>query len=298
MVNKCFSTLFLIVCLSACINNSTNQKMVFLTENIPSINPIEFNTFKLTNDQIIHKGIFSPDLTEYYFTVSDANFKQFDVYRQKKENGSWSNPKPAFFNSNYSDHGMIFSPDGNTLYFSSTRPTEVKGVPDTWHLWKSDKKDGEWSKPSYIEIPNLKNKLLSHPAVSNTGKMYFHASELDYSKMDIYYSENVNGKFRSAQKLQIPDDITTGKCTPFISPSEDYLIFASIGDDLDLMITFKKEDGQWTKARKLNDRINTKGQGNPYVTPDQNFLFFTALDSISGEWKIKWVNIENELQVK
>ena len=46
----------------------------------------------------------------------------------KKVDGIWSSPKEAFFNSDYSEHGMSFSPDGNTMYFSSTRPTNIDSV--------------------------------------------------------------------------------------------------------------------------------------------------------------------------
>ncbi|WP_175402819.1 TolB-like translocation protein [Mangrovivirga cuniculi] len=270
--------------------------MDFLTDNIPEGTPIEFQTYNIPNDFIIHKGIFSPSLDEYYYTISDRQFEQFDVYVQRKQNGQWSEPEKAFFNSEYSEHGMSFAPNGNTLYFSSTRPTKVKGIPETWHIWRSSKVNGKWSTPEFINIPNLANKLVSHPTISNSGTMYFHASNLDYSDMDIYLSKNTDGVFEPAQKASIIADTPSGKCTPYVSPSEDYLIFASIGEDLDLMITFKDGSGKWTNTKKLNENINTKGQGNPYVTPDDKFLFFTVIDDRDDSWKIKWVNIESELE--
>ena len=66
----------------------------------------------------------------------------------------------------------------------------------------------------------------------------------------------------------------TGKCTPFVSPKEDYLIFTSIGTELDLMISYNDVKGGWVNTRKLNDEINNKGQGNAYVTLNCKFLFF------------------------
>jgi len=281
--------------LVSCVNDPNNFKMDFLTDDIPGDIPIEFRSFDIPNGRLIHKGTFSPVLDEYYFTVSDRQFERFDVYVQKKENGSWSEPEQANFNSNYSDHGMSFSPDGNTLYFSSTRPTNVDGISETWHIWKSIKVDGKWSEPVFVNIPNVENKLVSHPSVSNSGTMYFHASNLDYSEMDIYFSKQVGGIFGSAQKASIEIGSPIGKCTPYISPSEDYLIFATVGEELNLMVTYKNDLGQWTNTKKLNERINDRGQGNPYVTPDDKFLFFTAVDTSSGAWKVMWVNIETEL---
>jgi hypothetical protein len=46
------------------------------------------------------------------------------------------------------------------------------------------------------------------------------------------------------------------KCTPYVSPKEDYLIFATIGNQLNLMISFNDEN----------------------------------------EWSVKWVDIESELK--
>ena len=218
--------LFTIVFLS-CKNKTDNARMTFLTKEVPDTIPIEFKQDIIPQNKLIHKGIFSPDLQEYYYTISDRNFEKFQVLMIKKNNGNWSESKKAFFNSKYNEHGMSFSPDGNTLYFSSTRPVDIDGVLPTWHIWKSDKINGEWTEPIFIDIPNLRNKLVSHPSVTNSGTLYFHSSNLDYSEMDIYCSKKVNGIFKDAEKISM--NLKTGKCTPYVSPKEDYLIYASIG---------------------------------------------------------------------
>ncbi|WP_432412492.1 hypothetical protein [Rasiella sp. SM2506] len=269
--------------------------MQFLNEEIPNNIPLEFKQNIVPKNKIIHKGIFSPDLKEYYYTISDNDFKNFEVFAVKNTNGIWSNPKKAFFSNTYNEHGMSFSPDGTSIYFSSTRPTNVEGVSETWHIWKSDKVNGAWKEPIFVDIPNLRNKLVSHPTITNSGTLYFHTSNLDYSEMDIYQSKEVKGKFEDAQKTSISMNIEIGKCTPFVSPKEDYLIFASIGNELDLMISYTNGKGGWIHTRKLNDKINNKGQGNPYVTPNNKFLFFTTGEHLDKEWKVKWVHIESEI---
>ncbi|MEM8899375.1 MAG: hypothetical protein AAGC85_14775, partial [Bacteroidota bacterium] len=100
-----------------------------------------------------------------------------------------------------------------------------------------------------------------------------------------------------AEKIQISFNSNTGKCTPYVSPDEGYLIFASIGDQLDLHISFKDRQGNWTKTKKLNGNINSLGQGNPFATPDSKYLFFTIGDYQDKEWKVMWVNIESELTI-
>ncbi|WP_344928230.1 hypothetical protein [Aquimarina addita] len=269
--------------------------MEFLTNKIPDKTPFEFMQNLVPDNKLIHRGIFSPNLKEYYYTISDKSFKKFEVFVIKNNNKNWSEPKKAFFSSSYNEHGMSFSPDGNSIYFSSTRPTKIDGVFETWHIWKSEKVNGEWKKPIFVDIPNLRQKLVSHPTVTESGTLYFHTSNLDYSEMNIYHSQQVDGKFINAEKTTISLNPETGTCTPYISPKEDYLIFASIGHELDLMISYSDGNGGWTNTKKLNNQINNKGQGNPYVTPNNKFLFFTTGEHLDKGWKIKWINIESEI---
>ncbi|MEM6736224.1 MAG: hypothetical protein AAF620_09165 [Bacteroidota bacterium] len=270
--------------------------MQFSTDHIPRSTPIEFKNDMVPNDKLIHKGIFSPDLRAYYYTLSDKNFENFDVYVINKQDGNWSVPEKAFFNSSYNEHGMSFSPNGNSIYFSSTRPVNMDSIPKTWHIWKSENVGGEWTEPVFIDIPNLRDKLLSHPTFTNSGNLYFHSSNLDYSHMDIYQAQRVNNKYQMAEKVSIYPDPNSGRCTPYVAPDEEYLIFASIGNQLDLYISFNDGKGNWTRTKKLDPKINSLGQGNPYITPDQKFLFFTTGGYQEKDWKVKWVNIESELK--
>ncbi|MTI19469.1 hypothetical protein E1176_00395, partial [Fulvivirga sp. RKSG066] len=226
----------------------------------------------------------------------DKDFENFTVFTIRRENDSWSKPEKAFFNSQYNEHGMSFSPDGNAIYFSSTRPANVDGVSATWHIWKSDKENGEWTEPVFVDIPNLRDKLVSHPAVTNAGTLYFHVSNLDFSEMDIYRSKQVDGKFENAERIAVSLPHETRKCTPYISPNEEFLVFATVGNELDLQVSFNDGQSNWTKTKRFSEAINSLGQGNPYITPDGKYLFFTTGDFVEKNWSVKWVNIESELK--
>ena len=193
-MNKLKIILIFTICLLSCKNETENTKMQFLTEEIPNKKPIEFKQDLIPKNKLIHKGIFSPDLQKYYYTISDKNFEQFEIFVIEKNHENWSAPKKAFFNSKYNEHGMSFSPNGNTLYFSSTRPVNIDGIVQTWHIWKSDKINGKWTEPVFVDIPNLRDKLVSHPTITNSETLYFHTSNLDYSDMDIYHSKKSEWK--------------------------------------------------------------------------------------------------------
>lgn len=271
--------------------------MKSLAEKLPKKTPLQFMEFLTPMDKLIHKGVLNPDLTEYYYTLSDKQFKQFDVYVVRKTENVWSKPEKAFFNSTFSDHGMSFSPDGKSIYFSSTRPTKIEGVSESWHIWKCDNINGVWSEPEYVDIPNLRDQLVSHPVITNSGKLFFHSSNLDYSEMNIYQSNKVNGRFTPATMTSISGtEQINQKCTPYVSPIEDYMIFASVGEKLDLFIAYNDGNDNWVNSRKLNAIINRNGQGNPSVTPDNSYLFYTTGNSDGTLWTVNWVNIESELK--
>ncbi|WP_420572516.1 hypothetical protein [Kordia sp.] len=291
--------LFLIaIAMLGCKYTKDDKKAKFLTELLPTKTPIVFKEELTPKDKIIHKGIFSPDLEHYYYTLSNKDFTQFDVYILEKKDGNWSQPKKAFFNSQYDDHGMNFSPDGNTIYFSSTRPTNMKDVAETWHIWKSEKVNEKWSKPTYVDVPNLRNKLVSHPVVTNSGTLYFHSSNLDYSGMDIYHAKSINGEYQEAKKVIASINPKGDKCTPYVSPNEKYMIYATVGNQLDLHLSFKDDSGNWIYKKKLSNAINTSGQGNPFVTPDHKYLFYTTGNHQGTNWNIKWVDIASDLEIK
>ncbi|MCK8523268.1 hypothetical protein M0D21_16935 [Aquimarina sp. D1M17] len=289
-----------IVFLSIAGCNSKEKKSttgeLLLSKPVPEDTPAPFLPELVDHNAMVHKGIFSNDLSEYYYTTSKKDFTQFNTYMVKKSNGRWSSPLPAFFNSTYNDHGMSFSPDGNTLYFSSTRPTDIDSIPNTWHLWKAKKVNDQWGESSYISIPNLNDKLVSHPSITKDGTLYFHVSNLDYSDMAIYSSQYIDGKFQKATKLNFGLTNKAGFCTPYVSPDHDYLVFAKVGTSLTLYISYRTE-GLWSPPIELPKAINTGGQGNPYITPNGEFLFYTQRDT-TNTWHINWVATRSFINTK
>lgn len=249
----------------------------------------------ISENQLIHRGIFSPDFEHFYFTISDKNYSNFTVKSIHKIENKWSKPKIAFFNSSDDNHGTSYSPDGNSIYFSSTRKVDNDSVLNTWHLWKTTKSEGKWTTPEFIDIPNLRDKLVSHPTITNNGRLYFHVSNLDYSNMNLYYSDQVDGKFQNAKPVFSKTTIHSdkNKCTPFISPDETYIIYAQIEAQLKLMICYKDENQNWGMPIELNKLINKNGQGNPFVTSDNKFLFYATGNHNVNNWRLKWVKIQD-----
>ena len=86
---------------------------------------------------------------------------------------------------------------------------------------------------------------------------------------------------------------TDGKeLAPCIAPDESFIVFTRVGKDTrkaDLYVSFKKNDGSWTKAVELGPGINTVHNNLcASLTPDGKYLFY--LSQVDGWNRIFWVS--------
>jgi len=252
----------------------------------PNSVPQEFCSHLIPKGKLVHSGILSPDSKQFYFTISDKSFSKFDVMVSEFKAGKWQDPKLAFFNSEFNEHGTSFSADGKLIYFSSTRPVPGNEV-ETWKIWRVNLLVEELV-PEYVDIPNLRDKLISHPSLTREGGLYFHAGNHDYSALKIYRCFPHENGFGLAEKLPGRINFGTQHCTPFIAKDGSYLIFESKGT---LYISNRNDKGEWEEATALNEKINKNNRGNPFVTSDQKFLFYASAskDKPFERWQINWV---------
>jgi len=277
-----------------------SAQQIFSADRPIVTSPVAFLPDLVPENKLLHRGVFSPDMRKYFYTLSDRQFSHFDVYMVDIVEGIRSAPREAFFNTGYNEHGMAFSPDGTSLYFSSTRPVEQPGTAATWHIWRTVRCNGVWSEPVFVDIPNLRDKLVSHPSVTSDGTLYYHSAGLDYRDMCIYCSDQSGGTFSAGIKLP-PSINHPGRiqCTPHVSPDGSYLLFEMVPD---ICFSTKTGSGVWSPAKPLCAEINVNGRGNPYVTPDERHLFFVSAENPTpGEherWLAYRVSTDSFLQIQ
>jgi len=278
---------------NATMKMNTEQKQ-YLGERPPNNAPVLFKPALIPDKQLAHAGIFTPDMNEYYYTLSNASFSQFTVMYIRRSGDQWTEPKEAFFNSSYLEHGVHFTEDGQWVYFSSTRPIEQENSANNWHIWRSKKEKNGWSKAQWVNIPGMKGKSSSHPSLTRSGRMYFHSYSPDFSDTALFVTEPLKGVFQKAKKVLFPEDVNQNTFTPFIAPDESYLLFEKKLDDLIEIYISYLDNGVWQLPKKLPKSINTKNLGNPYVTTDGQYLFYASGqwlgDGLPREWVIKWVS--------
>jgi len=193
----------------------------------------------------------------------------------REQGGIWPDFDTASFSIDM-DECPSFTPDGNRLYFISHKPVP----PSPYyirHLWYADRSGSGWADPVMLDSPVNEHFIVS-VSVAASGNMYLSLSDDD--KPGIYNSVMVGGIYQGPQKLSDSINYLHRPMRPYIAPDESYMLFdASETEDpfsqRDLAISYRKNDGTWTRAVFLDSTVNTSAsEGTPCVSGNNHFLFF------------------------
>ncbi len=255
----------------------TSNEIDYFGQNPPGLTPEIFAPGVVSTRYHEHSAPnFSPDGKEMVYTLS-CDPDHIIMYTRHL-NGKWSIPEPADFSGKYSDDAHVWSNDGKKMYFRSKRPVKNDTTINIYRNWIVSKTETGWGNPT------LNN--FSAYSFTKTGTNYFYEKS-ENGDWDIYCSKPVDNFLKNENPGKNINSENTD-ATPFIAPDESYLIFASQGRDdavgiMDLYISFKKEEGNWTRAKNLGEPVNIPGHISrfPRVSPDGKYLFY-------------WCNIKND----
>ncbi|WP_298902933.1 hypothetical protein [uncultured Psychroserpens sp.] len=261
----------------------------YLKQKPPSIKPKIFAPDLISKKGVYEFGsVFNKDATEFFYGV---NVKGKEEIRFSKLVGdSWSTPKTILKHERYGYNDPFLSPDENRLYFISQRTLDGLGDSKDYDIWYVEKMDDKWSDPINAG-PNINTEGDEYYiSFTNDGTMYF-SSNKNGSNFDIYASKFIDGEFQ--KPVALSDSINTNnyEADVFVDPNESYIIFCAnrpvgLGRG-DLYISFKNNDGTWTKSINMGEKINTKGHELcPFVSKDGKYLFYTSNQDIY------WVSAE------
>lgn len=219
-----------------------------------------------------YNGTFSPDGTEFYYTVTFPGRSVISMLKLGPDN-TWSEPAIAAFSGNYSDVDPILSPDGTRLFFTSYRPVDDSSKNVRTNIWFVERDGENWGSPQVI--PLTKNGDY-YSSSTNNGTIYFNV----WKTGDIFKAVKTDSTW-SIEKLAGTINSDKAEGDPFISPDEDYLIFrgydreGSFGAG-DLYISFNI-DSQWTIPENLGATINSDADEIcPLVTSNGKLFIFSS----------------------
>jgi hypothetical protein len=240
---------------------------------------------------------FSPDGKECILVLSEKNWNSFTMLYSQRINHEWCKFDTMPFSKNVNmTLEPFFTSNGKTLYFTSNAlPSKTKWDGDTWRV---DKRDNKWGKPERLSSTiNQPGKGQWFPTLSDSDNLYFIQADTVGWETDIYTSAWKAGAFSNPVKLDGRINSEKMEWDALIAKDESYLIFVRrYGDDTfggqDLYISFKNDNGDWTKAKHLGKEINTElWEQAPTLSPDGRYLFFGRLDIKTWEADIFWIDI-------
>ena len=136
--------------------------------------PLRIKEYDHMSNGVYSGGILNQSgdvLLMYFNELKDEKIS--DLYVSFKENdGSWS--KPAFIsalNTSYDEFGPTLDPDGETLYFASTRPGG-QGSADIYVTKRLDDSWVNWSDPINLGPPVNTSGFDAYYSIDNKGNVF------------------------------------------------------------------------------------------------------------------------------
>ncbi|MCB2409523.1 hypothetical protein [Hymenobacter lucidus] len=237
-------------------------------------------------DTLSDGGVFglalSHDGTEAYFTDSDRTRTSLRLMQAKRVAGRWQTPTLVPFASPFRDIDPIFSPDGQRLYFNSTRPYDNSATErPNFDVWVVERTGSGWSEPRRVAGVSQDSTSESYASVARNGTMYFTSTRRGGAgKSDIYASRLKNGQYQPAQALALNTPGSDGN--PFISANDQLLLFISDRPGgfggTDLYLSYRQGKG-WSQPYNLGPKVNTAGsEFCPALSADGRTLYFSRTE--------------------
>ena len=264
----------------------------YLGQKSPGMTPEIFAPGIVSTDMYNHCTVsISPDGREIYWAMAPLDALR-RIYCSKIVNGVWTRPEIVDFTRSDDGDCPVLSPDGRKLFFNSNRPLPRGGIRRE-RIWCVERTRAGWGAPVPLGSEINNEHLHWQVSVDAKGNLYF-GSERAGSKGrdDVFMAEFVNGAFRKPVSLGPEINSEAHEDNPFIAPDGSFLMFCRDG----LWISFRQNDGSWTKAKNMGDVF--RGAGCPYVSPDQKYIFFLKMGQ--GYNDVWWVDakIIEELRPK
>ncbi len=233
--------------------------------NPPGLKPTLFAPgYISTPDHSERDLALSADHSEIYFS------RDGKIQVVTRTGDTWSEPSPLPFACDCTEMEPFLTNDSKRLYFISQRPLEGDQL-DDFQLWMVERDDDGWGAPE-----RLSGEIDFYPSLTATGVMYF----TDHNN-DLYRTRLDNGRMTAREKLSDSINTPRGEYNSYIAPDESYLLFTSHGwtdrpNSGDLFVSFRNDDGSWTRAKNLGWGINSgRLDYCPSLSPDGKYLFFS-----------------------
>ena len=261
-------------------NEERVLKGPYLGQTPPGKTPELFAPGIISTNMNAARIAIAPDGKEIFFRLMAYDHSFMTLVFMREKNGMWSKPEVAPFSGRWNDGEPFFSLDGARVFFTSNRSLKEQKGPKDFDIWVVERKGTDWGVPQNLGSTVNSDKNEVNPAISRDGTLYFNSNR-DGGKgnSDIYKSELKNGKYTCPENLGDSINTRFTESGPYIAPDESFIIFNRYHSDTGngLYISFKKNDGSWSRAISMGKMINAEdGGSHGFVSTDGKYLFFTS----------------------
>lgn len=285
---KPFILFFGIWILGIHIYGQENESLKYLAQTPPTLIPEIFAPGKISlKDAYEFGSVFSENGKEFFYGVELGNRTEIR-YSQLKDT-VWTTPVTIISHKKYGYNDPFLSPDEQRLYYISNQPNDRVGDARDHDIWYSVRKGEQWSAPINAGKNINSNKNEYYMSFTNSGAMYFGSNKHvkpDYTTdYDIYVSQFEDGVFQPAKRMGSSVNTKAYEADVYIAPDESYVIFCAtrrsgLGKG-DLYISFRNEDGSWTRSKNMGAPINSANHELcPFVSKDGRYFFYTSNQDI------------------
>ena len=200
----------------------------------------------------------SDDDRTMVFARSEADFREAKIMVAVREGLGWGTPEPiAFSDDRWRDSDPWLTPDGQTLYFVSDRPTPARPDKCDLDVWRSVLKDGVWQTPEHLgDVVNGPGEELG-PELHG-GVLYFAtARKSGMGGLDVYSSRMTAEGFAGPELLPAPINSAASESDFTISRDGSTALFWRSVEGRGLIhVARRAPDGGWTAPEALPGSIN------------------------------------------
>jgi hypothetical protein len=275
------------------LNIMLNQQG-YLGQEIPTRIPVRFMPRVVRPDHSV--PMFSPDGREIYWAQRWEGSPYRQILSMRFQDGRWSSPEIAAFSKDNDADCPIISPDGQTLFFNSTRPVseDIDGRRERY--WFVARTSSGWSDPLPVSSSINRDHLHWQASVDRHGNLYFGSERKgSIGKDDIFMAPKTEHGYGEPQSLPSPINTKSHESTPFIGPNGDYLLFSRVDFSsvqqpypLGLLVSYRRKDGTWDEPVPVPLAGVPKEVVCPFVTRDDRFLLFLVVNE--NEKAVYWVD--------
>jgi len=186
-------------------------------------------------------------------------------------------------NSEYQEVRPLISADGTRLYFSRrNHPDNTGGAKDFQDIWYSDFQQGSWTTPVRLPEPLNNKKTNTLCSITSDGHYALLLDSYKRVKTPLAQAYDSPAGWGAPGELVIRDFVNTSSYYDFYFYQQSEIILSAIDNgtgygEQDLHISFKQEDGSYSKPKNLGPVINSKkADFAPFLAADGKTLYFAS----------------------